>query len=367
GLLFRSKESLTQPMCQKWEKHKSEKFDRRVFALAPPPQLSVIERPFKKVIETLVATLRPAVKLVWITHNVTIYDQVFAGEANCSLAALISFFPLTIHVEPHLQYQGDVLSQAVVVVPAGLGPHPGLLKAVTAEFSVALWVATALAVVGMTVALAVASACRGRPRLAALAAAPLQALAPLLAQAPPGRTAHRPLSAVWLLMSVVLAAAYQGLLLRELTSPPGEINSLEQLEQSGLEVVILEDLYWASKDYLPRAITSQANPISPFDLQKAIKNVSEGKKSALICYWDAISAYDLMPLLTGRKRVHTLRLPFYNVKASAMFTKGSPLYEPLIATTSRFFAGGLHNHLTSEYLAAVRPRERVPDPGDQLT
>ncbi|KAE8746161.1 Ionotropic receptor 211, partial [Frankliniella occidentalis] len=182
-------------------------------------------------------------------------------------------------------------------------------------------------------------------------------------------TAHRPLSAVWLLMSVVLAAAYQGLLLRELTSPPGEINSLEQLEQSGLDVVILKDLREPANDFLPTSITSRARYIPWFHLHNTIENISEGHHSALICYWDMMTAYKLLSLLLPSKRVHTFSFPYYYPKAVAMFTKGSPLCNPLMSATGRALSGGLYDHLFSECLAAVRRRGHVSDPesGDQLT
>ncbi|KAE8746162.1 Ionotropic receptor 211, partial [Frankliniella occidentalis] len=186
GLLPWPKESLPEPLCVEWQPHGSDESTLRVMAFAPLREHRPVIQPFEKFIGNLVASVRPAVKLEWVPGNESSYEQVFAREANCNISTLLSFFPMTIRVEPHLQYQSGDLSPVVVVVPASLGPHPGLLKAVTAEFSVALWVATALAVGGITVALAVASTCRGRPRLTALAAAPLQALAAAPGAASPG-------------------------------------------------------------------------------------------------------------------------------------------------------------------------------------
>ncbi|KAE8745637.1 Ionotropic receptor 213 [Frankliniella occidentalis] len=368
GLRLWPKGTLPEPMCLEWKPRGPGKSPIRVIASEPPPELGVVVGLYKEIVVGMVGRVQPVVQLDWIPHNTKNVYNIFAGAANCNIEAFMSFFPLLVNVEPHLQFEAVTLHSVLVVVPAGLDPHPSLLKAVTAEFSVALWVATALAVVGMTAALAVASACRGRPRLAALAGAPLQALAPLLAQAPPGRTAHRPLSAVWLLMSVVLAAAYQGMLLRELTSPPGEINSLEQLEQSGLDVLIVESLYKTGNDLLPASITSRAQYIPPNTLNAATKNMSEGRKSALICLFDMSAFYQMVPYVYApAKQLHLFRLPYYNMKALSFFSKGSPIHEQLQSAFGLARSGGLFLHYNRAAMIKLRPRERGPDPGDQLT
>ncbi|KAK3925472.1 Intracellular alkaline protease [Frankliniella fusca] len=113
------------------------------------------------------------------------------------------------------------LHHIIAIVPAGLGPVVNPLSAVALEFSPAVWLCTALAALGTAAALAWALR---RDRGAAL----LLALGPLLGQAPPpppaaSRSLH-PLLGAWLLVCVVLAAAYQGLLLGMLSSarPRGE-------------------------------------------------------------------------------------------------------------------------------------------------
>ncbi|KAE8736726.1 Ionotropic receptor 230, partial [Frankliniella occidentalis] len=103
------------------------------------------------------------------------------------------------------------ISRVVYVVPAGLGARRHPLQALVAEYPPALWCLTLLAALSVAVVLTRSSAC-GPAEAPAL----LRALAPLLAQPPPGRRSHHPLLGAWMLACVVLAAAYQGLLLKML-------------------------------------------------------------------------------------------------------------------------------------------------------
>ncbi|KAE8751595.1 Ionotropic receptor 154, partial [Frankliniella occidentalis] len=149
-------------------------------------------------------------------------EEGFVGRFDTRLAVILpekKMYPVTVYV------------------PAGLGPAVNPLDAVLVEFSPAVWLGTALAALFTAAALACTL---HRDRGAAL----LLALAPLLAQAPgtppPAGRALRPLLGVWLLVCVVLVAAYQGLLLGQLSTarPRGEINNLRALEDSGLPVYI---------------------------------------------------------------------------------------------------------------------------------
>ncbi|KAE8736727.1 Ionotropic receptor 231, partial [Frankliniella occidentalis] len=103
------------------------------------------------------------------------------------------------------------LSKLVHAVPVSAGARRHPLQALVAEYPPALWCLTLLAALSVAVVLTRSSAC-GPAEAPAL----LRALAPLLAQPPPGRRSHHPLLGAWMLACVVLAAAYQGLLLKML-------------------------------------------------------------------------------------------------------------------------------------------------------
>ncbi|KAE8749489.1 Ionotropic receptor 113 [Frankliniella occidentalis] len=273
-------------------------------------------------------------------------SELMNSTVNCSLAAALLRSPVSVGPSPYLEYDSFFMAPIIVVVPAGAGPRLDPLRAVTAEFSAELWVATALALLFMTAAAAVAWTTLGRPPLAALAAASLQTLAPLLAQSPPGRTAHRPLSAVWLLMSVVLAAAYQGLLLRELTSPPPEINSLEQLEQSGLDIYAEEGLHLIDsfRYMLSHSLKSRMHYFNTnTNYTTVLERVVDGRNSALICCHSTVNALTLSHL---SNRVHLFTLPnSTSLMASVMYTRGSPFAKSLHSVISWFVASALQMHI----------------------
>ncbi|KAE8741016.1 Ionotropic receptor 114 [Frankliniella occidentalis] len=282
-----------------------------------------------------------SIKLSW-ERNVSILNGFVT---NCSLAAAVLSYALDVRSSAEIQLDALFMVPVTVVVPAGAGLRLDPLRAVTAEFSAELWIATALALLFMTAAIAVAWTTVGRPPVAALAAASLQTLAPLLAQSPPGRTAHRPLSAVWLLMSVVIAAAYQGLLLRELTSAPPEINTLEQLEQSGLDVYAEEGLHFL-ETFMTRLNHSLKMRIQYFNPSHyyitALRKVVDGGSSALICRQNMIFALALSHVSS---RVHVFTLPnSTSLMASVIYSKGSPFGKSIHSTLGRFDASALLNH-----------------------
>ncbi|KAE8745607.1 Ionotropic receptor 215, partial [Frankliniella occidentalis] len=80
GLLPWPKESLPEPLCLEWQPRRSGKSTTRVTALAPPQALTDVIRPYKKLVENLVASVQPAVELDWVSNNKTSYWQVFASE-----------------------------------------------------------------------------------------------------------------------------------------------------------------------------------------------------------------------------------------------------------------------------------------------
>ncbi|KAE8748218.1 Ionotropic receptor 222 [Frankliniella occidentalis] len=319
-------------MCTRWTPPSS-----------PPPHIVYAEKSspglnknFDDFHRDTISTIRPRVRIQWVRGK-SLRD-VTLNMFYCNLSGLTIIEPMPLSTAAHhISSEWVVWTPVLVAVPAGRGPRATLLQAVTAEFSAELWIALAAAFLAMTLALAAASACLGRPRLAALAVALLQTLAPLLGQSPHGRPAHRPLSAVWLLMSVVLAAAYQGLLLREITAPPTDINSLEQLAQSGLEVHVSENLPIGSsaadfavlrKDrihYIPR-----------HRVRDVLRRVLDAQDAALICDLTFSMASRIVDLpLKERQRLHLFTLSAAHLRSYAAASTGSPLQRRLRTLYSR--------------------------------
>ncbi|KAE8746177.1 Ionotropic receptor 209, partial [Frankliniella occidentalis] len=232
-----------------------------------------------------------------------------------------------------------------VVVPSGLRRAPPL-RSITNEFSTEMWLATAVAFLAVSLATVwVTWKIFGLPLTAALAAAPLQILGPLLGQSPPSAAAHRPLSAVWLLMSVVLAAAYQGLLLRELTTPPGEINSLEQLKQSGLEVRVSRDLYMYASHFPSAPWRSQKASVPHVSLDSVVRTMAEKRSFALVLQEDMHIDLLLKPYTTPPKRLHAFRVAFAYPSSQFSFSKGSPLAKSVEMLALRTLENGLESRM----------------------
>ncbi|KAK3925083.1 Suppressor of mec-8 and unc-52 protein-like protein 2 [Frankliniella fusca] len=320
----------------------------RIIAAEAPPEINAtgMGALYRQYIGNLTAATRLSpVELDWLstaTFSTRRWSDAKGQVENCHLDAYLASLKFSVVSSAELQFEGVQLYRVAVLVPSGLGPRPSLLRAVTAEFTAGMWCATALALVSMALALAAAWWCSGRPALDALAAAPLQALAPLLAQPLPGPgPAHRPLTTVWLLMSVVVAAAYQGLLLRELSTPPGEIGDLEQLEQSGLDVLVTNDLYHVIDDLLPR-LSARARFININKIFSAANNVSADRHSALVFVLDDFVELGLEPLLSQRPRkVHMFKLSLERMKSAAVFSTGSPVQKPMASVMSRVQSGRL--------------------------
>ncbi|KAE8746734.1 Ionotropic receptor 159 [Frankliniella occidentalis] len=232
-----------------------------------------------------------------------------------------------------------------VYVPAGLGPAVNPLGAVLVEFSPAVWLGTALA----TLSTAAALACTlRRDRGAAL----LLALAPLLGQAPgtppPAGRALRPLLGVWLLVCVVLVAAYQGLLLGELSTerPRGEINSLRDLEASGLPVYLtwnvvgLGDNIW---DSFPESL--RRNKHSALMDKKTLRLVARHRNCAVITLQDRL-VQRLVHSLTKppHRKLHSFTIGSETLKIVAFWSRGSPLGERMALAYSRLDEAGILDH-----------------------
>ncbi|KAE8743894.1 Ionotropic receptor 226 [Frankliniella occidentalis] len=265
-------------------------------------------------------------------------DHLRVVEAidECRMAALASIRPMVAPAASNTGYEGISTCAVVVLVPTGRGSRLHLLQAVTEEFSAGLWIATTLTVLCVAAAMAAALALGGR---ASLSLALLETVAPLLAQAPPSRPAHPTLSAVWLLTSVVITAAYQGLLLEALTTPIREINSLEELEKSDLLIKLDLDLLKDGRQLLPHTLVSRMEIVDMMNRQ-SIKEVLERRDSALVCDYDSYSRFVLAPWLESRQ-FHLFQLRAMKVKAHFRFTTGSPLEGHIRLALRRIEAAGL--------------------------
>ncbi|KAE8738127.1 Ionotropic receptor 201 [Frankliniella occidentalis] len=328
-------------LCSAWrpppESKESEGSALTVISLKPAWKNPVVENLCHLVsnLTNVVNRQRP-VELHWSTRS---GKDIQEAVHNCNLSAAFLGFLAPVGLYQHIRYSTPYMVHVVVIVPAGLGQRLSLLEAVTDEFTVELWIATASSLLFMTAAIAVAWTSLGRPPLPALAAASLQTLAPLLGQSPPGATAHRPLTAVWLLMSVVIAAAYQGLLLRELTGPQAEINTLEQLEQSGLTIQMEDHLFLTPRFHPRPGLESRVRYFAQPRLYTALQNVAEGRNSAIICHTD-------VHLTNGpSKGLHTFMISgFSHLMSNIIFTTGSPLENPFRAVLGLSSNGGLAQH-----------------------
>ncbi|KAK3917382.1 putative glutamate receptor [Frankliniella fusca] len=324
-----------------WSRPVSEVAPRLCTTWSPPPAADdtyattvVAEDPgpdhhlFRQLLTSVLAASRATIS--WSSWPGKVLDAQLRLD-HCDVAMLVTLGVLDMEVSSHVHYVGPVPMRVTVLVPAGRGPRPLPLAAVTAEFSAELWAGTALALAAVSLALAAAWWCSGRGALAAaLQAGALHAVAPLLAQAPPGATAHRPLYAVWLLASVVLAAAYQGLLLSELTRPPADIDSLEQLERSGLDVLLAHDLDRFATDFTSPALRPRVHRVESHEVAGALQRVAERQDAALIVRRTLLLSVELRRLSgEQRRRLHAFELPIHRLMAFALASTGSPMIEPV--------------------------------------
>ncbi|KAK3923657.1 Glutamate receptor 4 [Frankliniella fusca] len=226
----------------------------------------------------------------------------------------------------------------VAVVPAGLGAVVSPLSSVTLEFSPAVWLGTALAALGT--AAAVACTLR-RDRGAALQLA----LAPLLAQPPPSPPAAgpalRPLLAVWLLVCVVLAAAYQGLLLGMLSSarPRGEIDSLEALADSGLRVDFSAQVASLGPIYGNTFKLQMGDLV--LDADRTIYDIAMHRNCALITIEDRYVKRFARRFNIPHRRLHHFSLGYSTHRSVASWSPGSPLGTSLAWTYQRLDEAGV--------------------------
>ncbi|KAE8749444.1 Ionotropic receptor 191 [Frankliniella occidentalis] len=221
----------------------------------------------------------------------------------------------------------------VVIVPAGYGASVGVLDAVTVEFSPTLWLATGLATLCTVVVLKYT-------RRQDVSSAVLQALAPMLGQAPPPPAPPRPMLAAWLLACVVLTAAYQGLLLGKLSSavPRRDLDSLQDLEDSGLPVKAREYLVYS--DMLTDNLNARTEHIPFSEIKTVINTIATARNCALVTVNNRHTYSYMRPYMVPKK-LHAIRLSYSQVEILAVTTKGSPLEGPLATAQGRVEAAGL--------------------------
>ncbi|KAK3917390.1 Glutamate receptor ionotropic, delta-2 [Frankliniella fusca] len=335
-------------LCTRWSRpapaHAGGTLATTVVAEDPDPDTAALT--LKPLLNSMIpASARRAQGVKWSPWPGAMVSAVQRLD-HCDVGAVLTlgFLP-ELEVVPHVLVMGTNLVPPTVLVPAGRGARPLPLAAVTAEFSVELWAGTALALAAVSLALAAAWWCSGRGALAAaLQAGALHAVAPLLAQAPPGATAHRPLYAVWLLASVVLAAAYQGLLLSELTRPPADIGSLEQLESSGLDVLVPSGFWNIERNVLTPALRRRVRFVRRQDLGAALHRVVEDQDAALIVYRSQLATVmELQRAARGtpKSALHSFELPYKSMIAFGFASTGSPLAAHIQDSILRVEAAGL--------------------------
>ncbi|KAE8737464.1 Ionotropic receptor 143, partial [Frankliniella occidentalis] len=275
----------------------------------------------------------------------SMWDLMLSQRSQCRLDALLyQYMMLTMSdKELNFNYFSENID-VVVLVPAGLGPVVNPMDAVLVEFSPTVWLGTALA--SLFTAAALACTLR-RDRGAAL----LLALAPLLGQAPgtppPAGRALRPLLGVWLLVCVVLVAAYQGLLLGKLSTaqPRGEINSLQDLEASGLPVYAKWDAFQRVNDILPDVTRKRMHVIHKANDRKLIyEHVVRDRKSAIVMFLTPTVKRLVKTWLVPTKMLHYFPVDHLNVVVMGMWTRGSPLGPVVTKVTRRAEQAGLHIH-----------------------
>ncbi|KAE8745654.1 Ionotropic receptor 165 [Frankliniella occidentalis] len=228
-------------------------------------------------------------------------------------------------------------------VPAGLGPAVNPLDAVLVEFSMAVWMGTVLA--ALSTAAALACTLR-RDHGAAL----LLALAPLLGQAPgtppPAGRALRPLLGVWLLVCVVLVAAYQGLLLGELSTERAhtEVNSLRALRETGLPIYLTWDSVRLLKTELFPNFDAKQKFSFVTNVGETLQHVAQHRNCAMIAIQDRTLRRLAQRLFIPHKKVHSFPIVAEDRRLIAAWSPGSPLGELSRSTYERLDQAGILDH-----------------------
>ncbi|KAK3919222.1 Glutamate receptor ionotropic, kainate 1 [Frankliniella fusca] len=329
-----------RPFCSNWR---------------PPPageplcvleQTSGMQSPVSKLVQALKQGLSG---VPWKTELFTLssWNSIDRLIRECRLDAFLSEggVPDFSGSGNEFQLPDRSLHHIMAIVPAGLGPVVNPLSAVALEFSPAVWCGTALAALGTAAALA-CTLRRDRGAALLLALAPLLAQSPPPAPPPPGLTL-RPLLGVWLLVCVVLAAAYQGLLLGMLSTarPRGEIDSLQALKDSGLSIHLTWGILRCMQgSKLLAELMERGSLLLPSDLPDFLLNMALHKNSAAILLHDRNLQRLVNTISIPDGKLHTFPLGLQYIKNIAWATHGSPLAGPITTTFRRLEAGGLLEH-----------------------
>ncbi|KAK3911330.1 Adenylosuccinate synthetase [Frankliniella fusca] len=270
---------------------------------------------------------RKVINTLYTTENDSLVsDKINTLLSNCRLDGIVFEFSLQPSSPAELSaLYSERMSSIVVVVPAGLGPVISPLAAVALEFSPAVWLCTALA--ALSTAAALAWALR-RDRGDAL----LLALAPLLGQGPTpppaASPALRPLLGAWLFVCIVLAAAYQGLLLGMLSAarPRGEIDSLQALDESGLPVESNFEVFRMIEDKLSESLRNRMK-ISETSSRPTVvyQQAALNRGRAFILFLDPIFERLIKKWTVYDKILHSFRIQSGQPRVFAFSNKGSEL------------------------------------------
>ncbi|KAK3914396.1 Glutamate receptor ionotropic, delta-2 [Frankliniella fusca] len=292
----------------------------------------------------------------------SIFDVINTRFSNCSLDGMVFGYSLPMSSPEELSVvYTDRMSSIVVVVPAGLGPAISPLAAVALEFSPAVWLGTALAAIGTAATLAWALR---RDRGDAL----LLALAPLLGQGPTpppaASPALRPLLGAWLLVCVVLAAAYQGLLLGMLSSARlrGEIDSLQALDESGLPVQSNFDVFYTIDDKLSESLRQRVKISETAAIPTVVyQQAALSRERAFILFSDPATEGLIEKWTVHEKLVHTFQIESGIPRVFAFTHKDSELWAILTKMVGRERQAGMSRFVQrqEEFKAVLESRKII--------
>ncbi|KAE8743300.1 Ionotropic receptor 227, partial [Frankliniella occidentalis] len=337
---WESEEIVFSKSCSRWQAHHK---NSSLTVRALTPSKGPARKTFKRIVNMMTRALgEMVVDVVWMTEESgKKMNSRRAATEQCTLDAFIMYRPFDVFMAPHVRFETHVFSHVVVVVPADAGLLLSPLQAVKNEFSVELWIAMALTVPCVVVATVVTAVARSeRP---SPVAAFMQTLAPLVAQPLPSEPAHRILLGSWLLMCVVLTAAYQGLLLRELTAPPPQIKNLDQLERSGLAIKVDRDMYQDASQFLPETLLSRATFVNLKNFEMSLQKLAHQRNSGIILSNDVYTSAVLLPWFkrSRKPQLHMFALTHERVKSHTEFSTGSPLELPMQKIIRRMEDAGI--------------------------
>ncbi|XP_034243052.1 uncharacterized protein LOC117646300 [Thrips palmi] len=265
--------------------------------------------------------------------------SILRDTTDCRLDLYIAMFSLQRRISSGLSVFPWGMTSIVVVVPADMGNHPGLLHELSDEFTDGLWCATGVTM--LVVAALLLCLRRGRRTPKAALDAVLEVVTPLLGQfMPPGMQetlASKILSSNWVLVTVVIAAAYQGQLLSDLTvlTPHHEIDTVAKLADSKLPVLLPRGIF-ASE--LPAELRAQARNYFG-NTTALLQMVAEQRTAATLL--DPGELGLLMPWLRTPRKLFAFLAPMPRLTTFFASMKGSPYVEPLRDALSRLRASGL--------------------------